>query len=216
MKDLFVFTADADALAAIRSVLSRPQDIGIRPITSDFRRHTGRDSGMIKDGPELIRKLVLKTEFQKVILIWDYDGSGESKSPAESRAEIQRRLRQVTWEDRSEAVVVVPELEEWLWHDQGALARLLKTNSAELQQHVQSFADKRNAAPASCRGKFPKELFEHCFYQAYRRKPLQEDFERIASTADLVAWGTSATFGVFADILRNWFPPIPSPAKPAR
>lgn len=214
MKDLYVFIADADMEAVVRSVLARPQSIGIRPITSDFRRHTGRDSGMIKDGPELVRTFNLKNQFEKVILIWDYHGSG-SKSQTQSRDDIRLRLRQVTWQDRSEAVVIIPELEEWIWHDQGALARLLKTNSAELQQQVQSFADKRNAAPASCRGKFPKELFEHCFYQAYRRKPLQEDFERIASTADLVAWATSATFGVFADILRNWFPPIPPP-KPAR
>jgi NADH:ubiquinone oxidoreductase subunit len=216
MKDLFVFTADADALAAIRAVLSRPRAIGIRPIASVVDRHYGRDPGMIKDGPELIRELVSKTEFQKVILIWDYHGSGESKPPAQSRDEIRRRLRQVTWEDRSEAVVIVPELEEWLWHDQAALAGRLHTSVTDLQQHIQNFADKQNVAPETCRGEFPKELFEHCLYRVYRRKPLQEDFERIAATADLAAWQTSATFAGLAEILRGWFPPINRPTKQGR
>jgi hypothetical protein len=203
-----VFTADADAQAMVRSILARPQGIGIRATTSEVRRHAGRDSGMIKDGPELIRTLNLKNQFHKVILIWDYDGSG-STSHTQSRNDIRLRLRQVTWEDRSEAVVIVPELEEWLWHDLGALASLLRTTAAALQRHVHHFAQERNRAPAMCKREFPKELFEHCFYQARRRKPGLDDFERIGATADLAAWGSSPTFSLFTDILRNWSPSIP-------
>jgi hypothetical protein len=206
MKDLYVFIADADMEAVVRSVLARPQSIGIRPITSDFRRHTGRDSGMIKDGPELIRTFNLKNQFEKVILIWDYHGSG-SKSQTQSRDDIRLRLRQVTWQDRSEAVVIIPELEEWIWHDQGVLAPLLKTDAAGLQQHVLNFADKRNKAPGTCKRECPKELFEHCFYQGHKCRPIQADFGRIAAAADLSAWGTSATFAIFTNILRGWFPP---------
>lgn len=35
MKDLFVFTADADAEGLIKKVLQRPTALGIRPITFD-------------------------------------------------------------------------------------------------------------------------------------------------------------------------------------
>jgi hypothetical protein len=206
MRDLYVFIADADMEAVVRSVLARPLSIGIRPITSDFRRHTGRDAGMIKDGPELVRTSNLKNQFEKVILIWDYHGSG-SKSHTRSRDDIRLRLRQVTWQNRSEAVVIVPELEEWLWHDQDALAPLLKTDPAGLQQLVQNFADKRNQPPAICKRECPKELFEHCYYQAYRCRPIQQDFGRIATIANLAAWGTSTSFAVFVDTLRYWFPP---------
>jgi hypothetical protein len=215
MKDLFVYTADTDALAAIRSVLQRPEAIGIRPIDSLVDRFPGRDSGMIKEGPEIIRRLNLKSQFQKLILIWDYHGSG-AKSQTQSRDDIRLRLRQVTWEDRSEAVVIFPELEEWLWHDQYALASFLKTNVRGLEQHVQNFADKQNVAPATCRREFPKELFEHCLYKVQRRKPLPEDFKGIAAAADLAAWETSTTFKVFADILRGWFPRLNQSAKPGR
>ncbi len=177
MKDLFVFTADADALAVIRSVLDRPSAIGIRPITCDVDRHFGRDSGMVKDGPELIRMRVKKTEVQNVMLIWDHHGSGEeSRPPEKSRAAIQLRLRQVTWEDRSDAVVVVPEVEEWLWHDLGALAHGLGIDATRLQPHIDSFVVKQSKDFLTCKRTHPKELFEHCLYQVSKRKPLPDDF----------------------------------------
>jgi hypothetical protein len=206
MKDLFVFTADADAQAVVRSILARPQSIGIRPVTWEVDRHTGRDSGMIKDGPEIIRMRVRKTEFSKVILIWDYHGSGwESKPPRQSRDAIRLRLRQVTWDEHSDAVVVVPEIEEWLWRDPVTLARYLGIDDAQLQQYVESFAAKQNADAETCKADYPKELFEYSVYRSRRRKPLPEDFKLIAANADLHAWQTSETFGTFIQILRDWF-----------
>ena len=161
---------------------------------------------MVKDGPEIIRMRVRKAEFQKVILLWDYHGSGESKPPAQSRDAIRLRLRQVTWEDRSEAVVVSPEIEEWLWRAPAALARYLGINDAKLQQYVDSFAGKRNTDGDGCKASYPKELFEYCLYQTRRRKPLPEDFKQIAARANLLAWQASPTFGGFIEVLRVWFP----------
>ena len=93
MKDLFVFTADADALAVIRGVLARPLAIGIRPVTYEVDRHTGRDPGMVKNGPELARMRVPKTAFEKLVLIWDHEGSGWEEKPADrAREEIRTRL----------------------------------------------------------------------------------------------------------------------------
>ena len=206
MKDLFVFTADADALAVIRAVLDRPSAIGIRSIACDVDRHTGKDPGMVKNGPELIRMTLKKTEFQNVMLIWDYDGSGDLRSPEQSRAGIQLRLRQVTWEDRSDAVVVVPEIEEWLWHDLSALAHGLSIDVTRLQPHIDSFVAKRNKDFLTCKRTQPKELFEHCLYQVSRRKPLPDDFKRIATSANLARWEESTTFASFMEILRRWFP----------
>lgn len=55
MKDLLVFAADADAEAFLRAVLSKPQALGIRPVTCDIKRHPQRDSGMVQSGAELVR-----------------------------------------------------------------------------------------------------------------------------------------------------------------
>jgi hypothetical protein len=216
MKDLYVLTADTDALAVIKSVMGRPRDLGIRSIEWEVDRHAGRDSGMVKDGPELIRMKIKKAEFQKVLLIWDYHGSGESRLPQQSRDAIRLRLRQVTWEDRSEAVVVVPEIEEWLWHDPAALAQNLEIDIARLQQHIDSFVLERTEDEGTCKMHYPKELFEFCLYQTRRRKPLPEDFRLISASANLIGWQASTTFAALVEILRNWFPgegsqPTPKP-----
>jgi hypothetical protein len=207
MKDLYVFTADADALAVIRSVLARPLAIGIRPVTFKVNRHTGRDPGMVRSGPELARMRVPKTAFEKLVLIWDHKGSGwEEKPPDRAREEIQIRLNQVTWEDRSEAVAVVPEIEEWLWHSPASLGGHLKTGLAQLNAMVQDFASKRNLDCSTCKLRYPKEVFEEIFYRLARRKPLPRDFEQIAMTASLDDWQTSQTFGALVNTLRRWFP----------
>jgi hypothetical protein len=69
MKDLFVLTADADAEAFMRALLARQQALRIRSISFEVRRFTGRGSGMVNEGPEIVRVLVNKGEYSRVILI---------------------------------------------------------------------------------------------------------------------------------------------------
>ena len=65
MKDLFVWTADSDAQALIRAVLQRHRDLQIHPISFDVDRLFSRDSGMVKEGPEIARAKVKKTEYSR-------------------------------------------------------------------------------------------------------------------------------------------------------
>ena len=116
MKDLFVLTADADAEALMRAVLSRHKALQIRQIDFDIKRFPGRDNGMVKEGPEIARVLVNKSEYSRLLLMWDHHGSGwEKLNPDQAAIRIQERLDGVTWTGRSSAMVLVPELEEWLW-----------------------------------------------------------------------------------------------------
>jgi hypothetical protein len=194
MKDLFVWTADSDAQALIRAVLQRHRDLQIHPISFDVDRLFSRDSGMVKEGPEIARAKVKKTEYSRLILIWDHDGSGwERVVPEQAVTRIQQRLDGVTWTDRSAAVVIVPELEEWLWHCPASVARHLGVSAADL-----------DTLPC-CREK-PKELFEGVLYYNRRRKPLPEDFRMLGSSANLAKWSASETFGRLVEILRAWFP----------
>ena len=70
MKDLFVLTADSDAQAVMRSVLVRHKALGIRPIEAEVQRFPGRDSGMVKEGPEIVRALIKKADYSRLILVW--------------------------------------------------------------------------------------------------------------------------------------------------
>jgi hypothetical protein len=162
---------------------------------------------MVKEGPEIVRVMVNKNEYSRLILVWDHDGSGWHALRAEEAvARIQRRLDGVTWANRSAAVVVVPELEEWLWHCPATIARHLGLNASEYDEVTTRAAAKIERSREQCIRELPKELFESILYHKRRRKPLPEDFQTLGSSANLSNWTGSKTFGRFVEILREWFP----------
>ena len=119
---------------------------------------------------------------------------------------IQQRLDGVTWIERSAAVVVVPELEEWLWHGSTSVARYLGMIEAEFDTVTARLATGLNLSRERCCRERPKELFEAVLYHKMRRKPLPEDFKILGSSANLTEWRASETFGRLVEILRDWFP----------
>jgi hypothetical protein len=207
MKDLFILAADSDMEALMRAVLARHRDLQIRPITFEVRRFFGRDSGMVTIGPEIARDLVNKNEYSRLILVWDHHGSGwHALDAGEAVARIQRRLDGVTWTDRSGAVVIVPELEEWLWGCPTSIARHLELTAAEFDAATARAAAQLNRSRERCCRELPKELFEKIVYYHKRRRPLPEDFKALGSSANLSTWTRSDTFDRFVKILRSWFP----------
>jgi hypothetical protein len=208
MKDLFVLTADADAEALLRALLGRHRALQIRPIEFDVRRFPGRDAGMVKEGPEIVRMLVNKSDYSRVLLTWDRHGSGwESRSAEQALSLIQTRLDGVTWAERSSAIVFVPEVEEWLWHSPRAIARHLGVTEHELSQVVEKAAVGIGNSLDRCKSELPKELFESVFRSKKRRQPLPEDFKSLGSSADLTQWMGSESFVRLTRILQGWFPP---------
>lgn len=218
MKDLFVLTADADAEAFISTVLSRHEALGVRPLAFEVRRFPGRDPGMVKEGPEIARRLVDKREYARLVLVWDHQGSGwHQREPADAVRLVEVRLHGVTWESRSAAVVVVPELEEWLWHCQPALARRLNMPLGEFETLVSRLAAKRYGSIVDARRRAPKELFKDVLWSRERRGPLLEDFEALGAAANLDHLSVSETFGRLRGILRHWFPPAaPTASTPVK
>jgi hypothetical protein len=190
--------------ALMRAVLGRHRDLGIHPITFKVQRFPGRDSGMVKEGPEIARVMVKKTEYSRLILVWDHHGSGwHNRSAEDVLTRIQQRLDGVTWADRSAAVVIVPELEEWLWHCTGSIARLLGVNAVELDEMTGRAADQIERPRERCCRELPKEAV---LCQKKRRKPLPEDFKVLGSFVNLSNWTGSDTFARFTEILKAWFP----------
>ena len=159
MKDLFFLTADADALAFMKSILARHDALGIHPITVEPMRHPLRDAGVIKDGPETTR--LYKRKCRKALLLWDYHGCGHENrlSSDESAARIQERLDGVTWVGNSGAVSIVPELEEWLWHATSAIKRYFGMTQRQLTDWMNEYATKKRTTAADITQSAPKELF---------------------------------------------------------
>lgn len=46
MRDLVVLVADKNMQFALQGALGRPQALGMRPLTYEFRSHMGRDGGV--------------------------------------------------------------------------------------------------------------------------------------------------------------------------
>ena len=207
MKDLFVLTADSDAQALITSVLQRHKDLKIHPISFEVQRFTGRDSGMVKEGPEIARAMVNKREYSRLLLVWDHHGSGWHGLNSEQAAgRIQLRLDGATFLGRSAAIAILPELEEWLWHCPNSLGRLFGSGVAEFDSLTDNFAGRLSLPRERCCRDKPKELFEAILYKQKRRRPLPEDFEKLGSSADLAKWCSSETISRLVEILRDWFP----------
>lgn len=206
MKDLFVLTADADMQAVLRSVLRRHEEIGLRPIEFEVDRHTMRDSGMIASGPDLVRPR--RGKYRKVLLVWDHLGSGcEGKFTAEESARrVEERLVLVSWRDHASAIVIDPELEDWLWQDPASIGAHLGISPATLRKWLTE-QQKSASDLLSPRSKMDlEERLRHLFVDKCRRTVSPRDFERIAEQADLAAWEKSKSFQRLMTILRGWFP----------
>lgn len=162
---------------------------------------------MVKEGPEIARMKVQKADYTRLILIWDHHGSGwHAMDPGAAIAKIQQRLNGVTWENRSAAIVLVPELEEWIWHCRASLAGHFRLAPAGFERIIEAIALRHGLQIERFARELPKEFFGELFYQQRRCQPLPADFANLAESANLEAWASSASFNRFRTVLRDWFP----------
>jgi len=206
MKDLLVFAADADIGAFVGSVLERPVAVAINPVTFDIIRHPLRDSGMVQTGPELAR--MKKGFYRKVVLLWDHHGSGRERrgSPQQMASELCSRLDDASWAGNRAAVVLVPELEAWLWYAQPALAACWGISPSDLQDWVSNYAKTFGKPVAQVKREQPKELFEQIAGRRLRRTISPRDFAEIGRRASVPALMRCESFGSLIQTLRDWFP----------
>jgi hypothetical protein len=207
MKDLLVYTADADALALMRALLARPVALQIRAITFDIERHPQRDAGMVQSGPELAR--IKKGRYHKALLIWDHHGSGRDhkQTPSEVEKDMQDRLDSVTWRDNSTVAVLVPELEHWLWFSESAIAKHCGVALAQLNSWAEERAGKLGRPAAELKAEQPKELFEHIMRDRLKRTISPRDFEEIGTAISIRRLLVCDSFLSLLKTLRGWFPP---------
>jgi hypothetical protein len=79
-KPLVILTADKNAQFAIRELVSRPTDLGIRPIEFDCYPHPGHDSGVYKRAHEF---LIAFLKWDYALVVFDREGCGHDDKPRE-------------------------------------------------------------------------------------------------------------------------------------
>ncbi len=199
--DLLVLVADRDMQAAITGILHRHQSVGMRSIRFDVQRHPETDAGCRCEGAEYLGAFV--GQYEHAILMFDHEGCGqEDVTPAELEEQINRSLTAAGWRDRATTIVLVPELDVWVWSDsphvEAALGWRGRTPSLRDWLRQKGYLAEQAAKPAR-----PKEALE----AALRVVKLPQSSAMYEELAAKVGFDrcTDQAFAKLKSILRTWF-----------
>ena len=119
MQDLVVLVADKNMQFALQGALARPQALGVRPFTFEFRSHMGRDGGVRTTGADVLAREA--TRFRHALMLLDFEGCGqEEDAPLVIEAQLDQKL-QMVWNASAKAIVISPEVDAWLWGNDAVL-----------------------------------------------------------------------------------------------
>jgi hypothetical protein len=199
-KDLIILTADKQQEFALRPVLQRTAALGIRSITFHIERHPGKDSGVYREADGYLNPF--KPFYNHALVVLDAEWSGAPEDTVAMRDDILHRLVMRGWpEDQCEVVVIVPELEIWLWADSSEIPQALRTT----WQEIHTIGQQRKLWTEG-RGKpeRPKELLEAVLEQQGRSSS-SAILQQIASKVSLRRC-QDPSFLLLRETLVRWFP----------
>jgi hypothetical protein len=203
--DLIILTADRSTEFALAGILSRPQSLGIRPITFNFYNHPEKDPGCFLTGHDFLRPF--SSHYRHALVIFDQEGCGQETSGRESlEQKVADSLSNSGWGNRAQAIIIDPELEIWVWSDSRQVDIVLGWQNHQpcLRSWLldQGFLQRSEIKPSR-----PKEAFRAALRQV--RKPLSPAI--FSSLAQKVSLGrcTDPSFTKLKHILQQWFSNCP-------
>jgi hypothetical protein len=207
IKDLIVVVADKSMMATVVGILGRPHALGIRPIAFDVKVHMNYDSGVRVEGVSTIH--TFRSEFSHALLLLDYEGCGadenaaKRKFPAELQDELAICLRQ-TWGEKSDVIVINPELDVWVWGGDNILRELLGwQETASIRDWLKAKGFEFGATGKPIR---PKEAFD-CVLRQCRQSHSASMYRKIAERISLSRC-TDESFQRLSHVLQDWFPSV--------
>lgn len=199
--DLIVLVPGKDEAAAIAGMLSRPQSIGIRPVDYRIERHEERDAGCRLQSPGYLKSAV--AQFDHAIVMFDREGCGaEQMTRTALEADLEGRLASSGWGDRAAAIVIDPELENWIWSDSPSVDHALgwKGKSPDLREWLRSEGMLRDGQTKPAR---PKEATTAAMKKVSKRRS-SDVYGEVASHVSLSRCVDPA-FVKLLNVLRGWF-----------
>jgi hypothetical protein len=130
MDDLLILVADKNMQAMATTLLKKfAQAEGIAPIAVNCVAHPNKDPGVLREGPAFVRPF--QRRYRYALLLLDHEGCGqENTTRAELEDEIQLQLAAAGWANRSAAIVIAPELEQWIWLGETHVSQAIEWSSA--------------------------------------------------------------------------------------
>jgi hypothetical protein len=199
MKDLVVLTADTNMEFAVRGILGRSKSLNTRGIEFDIFPHPQKDPGVYKRSHDFLRSQ--QDNYRYGITVFDKDGCGSDDDADIIAGQVQNNLDSAGWRDRSAVIVIVPELEIWVWSDSPEVARCLGWDNDELRNWLCS---KGYLKSGEIKPRDPKEAVEKALFA--KRKPMSSSiFLNIASAVSFDRCSDDA-FARLRQTLQEWFP----------
>lgn len=115
MKDLIILTADKNFEYLLKGLLPKVNKTeNTIAFTFDIRIHQYRDAGVLNGAHDFLRPFC--GMYKYALIIFDKDGCGRDTASSEQvEIEVENKLSINGWEDRAKAIVVDPEIENWMW-----------------------------------------------------------------------------------------------------
>jgi hypothetical protein len=198
-RDLILLVADRDQEATMRSLLQRPQALGIKKVSFDVRVHPRRDPGCRLEAHEFLRPFA--RQYRHALVIFDHAGCGrEELTATELEGEVCAGIRPI-WEDRAAVVVVDPEIEIWIWSQSPHVARAVGWEKK--QPPLRQWLRERGLWGDAPKPPDPKAAMEAALREV-RRPRSSSIFGEIAGRAS-VEGCSDLSFGRCRQVLDGWF-----------
>jgi len=201
MKDLIILAADKCIESSLQGMLPRYQALGIQSIGYEIFIHPHKDPGCFSGSDKFLQSFV--KQYRYAIVVFDREGCGKIDSRADLEYQVEMKLAQVGWQDRSAAIVLDPELEAWVWtrspHVDDALGWREQTPNLRswlVEEHYLN--------PGEHKPQRPKEAMEAALRKV--KKPRSASiYMQLAKVVSLQGHEEPA-FMKLQNTLREWFP----------
>jgi len=168
MKDLIVLVADLDTENVLKGLLPRLPTNGLtRPFEFEIYRHPDRDPGCLKGAHDFLR--LFPSSHTHALVIFDHEGCGqENTDPNILRGQILDLVEKNGWDRlKIEALLIVPEIENWIWMKSRHVATALKWNDPD--ELYEWLAAENLIQPGEIKPDRPKEAMQTALKK--RRNP---------------------------------------------
>lgn len=201
--DLVVLVPGRDDSETIEGLLRRSKSLGISEIEFKTVIASQRDPGCFGRGHEILS--IYRNRARFALVVFDHEGSGqEQRPPAEVRQQVLENFQRSGWaKDRVDVVVVVPELERWVWSASPNVPKALgwEGNLASLRAYLQRRGHWRQNEPKPHR---PKEAVE-AILRKTKTPRSSSIYRELARTVGLTKCQDEA-FAQLLSTLARWFP----------